>query len=261
MITWEWTKQSVEPDDIIDAIRAMPPAGSRHTLQLVPHWTPALTYLDWAKSALLRGGDDGWDAAAGWAKRAVCRQMDCILVHNHLSCFLGRNYKDKAGYLSALRVPGLPALRELVIDPRNDIEHSYARATEAHARMACDIAELFLGATDKEANIPAVVDLGWNFEYAGCVMGTPTRPYHFVEIKLTKEHGPMLVVTGYPDAPEAVVLYPQDETLSVCSLKHFSSEQVLALNDKLREPLRTGSYSLCSVSTFFMKALKEQLRL
>jgi hypothetical protein len=119
MIEWEWTKKSVEPAFILDGARAIHETYGSPGIRLVRHWTPAETYLGWARAALARGGDDGWDSAAGWAKRAVCRQMDCILVHNHLEILLGRHNGEKAEYLSRLDVPGLPLLRDLVIDPRN----------------------------------------------------------------------------------------------------------------------------------------------
>src|SRR5262245_38711765 len=227
MIDWEWTKQRVAPDDILDGARAITGRGGSYGVRLVPHWTPARSSMEWAKAALERGGDDGWDSAAGWAKRAVCRQMDCILVHNHLQPFLGKNYKDNAGYLAALKVPGLPVLRDLVIDPRNDIEHAYALATKEQAEMACHIAELFLGATEKEANAPAMVDLGWAFEYAAWNSAGPEGVKHFFKVTLNKDHAPFLVVSGYPDGPEVMILYPQDELVSVCPLTDFRSDQLL----------------------------------
>ena len=238
----------------------MGPGGS-FGVRLVPSWTPASAYLAWAKVALARGGEDGWDSAAGWAKRAVCRQMDCIVVHNHLQPFLGKNYKDKAGYLAALKVPGLPVLRDLVIDPRNDIEHAYHLATKEQAETACHVAELFLGATEKEADAPAIVDLGWAFEFAGSFSACPEDVKHAVKVTMRKDREPFLIVSGYPDSPVVMILYPQDEQASVCPLKDFRSDQVLALNDKLREYVRSESYSLNTVGLGFMRSIRQELRL
>jgi hypothetical protein len=261
MIAWEWTKQQVAPDDILDGARVIPGRGGETGVHLVDGWTSALTYLEWAKLAIERGGNDGWDSAAGWAKRAVCRQMDYILVHNHLQPFLGKSYKDKAGYLAALKVPGLPVLRDLVIDPRNDIEHVYALATKEQAETACHIAELFLGATEKEAKVPAILDLGWDFEWAGSITAGPEDVKHSVKVMLNKDHPPFITVVGYPDAPEAMILYPQDELVSVCPLRDFRSDQLLAFNDKLREQVRSESYSLRTVGLGFIRSICRELRL
>src|SRR5438128_539684 len=99
MIAWEWTRQIVAPDGILDAARSIPETRQRSHVNLTRDWTPTSTYMEWAKAALLRNGDDCWDSAAGWAKRAVCRRMDGILKHNHLGYFLGKNYKIKSEYL------------------------------------------------------------------------------------------------------------------------------------------------------------------
>src|SRR5581483_1209741 len=96
VIPWGWTRTRVSPDNILDAARAMPRTNDRSTITLTAGWVAARRYLGWAQAALQRSGDDGWDTASSLAKRAVCRQMDGILVHNHLGCCLGRNNKDKA---------------------------------------------------------------------------------------------------------------------------------------------------------------------
>jgi hypothetical protein len=261
MIAWEWTRQTVAPDDILDAARSIPASSHRHLMTLFTEWTDADTYLDWAKAALNRTGDDCWDSAAGWAKRGVCRRMDGILAHNHLGCFLSKNYKVKSDYLAKLKVPGLNILRHTVIDPRNGFEHEYALATEEQARQAVEVAELFLLATEGDSYITAVVDLGWHFEFSD-LYAADRDPRHVIKISLTKEHSPMLVVNGYPDNPHVLVLYPRDELLSVCPLSCFASEQVLALNTILREPFhKSGGHSWSSITPAFMAAMKEQLKL
>jgi hypothetical protein len=261
MVTWEWTKQPVEPEDILDAAKAIPVTSDRIVMSLTGCWTSAGRLLEWACAALNRGTDDGWDTASSLAKRAVCRQMDGILAHNHLGCFHGENYKKKAGYLAALKMPGLTLLRDLVIDPRNDIEHAYEVATEDQARQACEVAELFLGATEKEAQIPAILALGWNVSSSESISTAPGQEFHRIEIKLTKEHEPMLFIKGYPSEPEVLVIYPKEETVSTCPLKKFKPEQVMTLNARLRECLKSDGFTQRSLSPAFVKAMKEQLKL
>src|SRR3954465_11028420 len=117
MIDWTWTREAAAPDDILDAAKTIPVTNNRIIMNLTWRWSPARHYLDWARAALNRGGHDGWDTASSLAKRAVCRQMDGILVNNHLGCLLPRNNEPKAEYLTRLGVPGLGTVRSLVIDP------------------------------------------------------------------------------------------------------------------------------------------------
>jgi hypothetical protein len=263
MIDWEWTWEQANPDDVLDAARAISVTDRRMLMDLPAHWgwVSARVYLSWASGALERGGHDGWDAAAAYAKRAACRQMDGILANNHLSGVLGRNYKDKARFLADLKVPGLGALRELVIDPRNDIEHEYALATEDQARRAYDIAELFLGATDGEAETPAVLGLGWAVPTKQVISLQPGNEYHYVEFGLTRETGPLLLVDYYTAEPAVLVLLPQEQVLRHCPLRELQPEQAIALNRRLRECLQSSSYSSMGVTEEVMKQLKEQFKL
>ena len=100
MIQWHWTRQEIDPEDVLDAARNINVCSDINTLNLTSHWVEAGRYLDWATKVLCHGGEDAWDSAVGWSKRAVCQQMDGILAHNHLGGFLRRNYAEKAGYLA-----------------------------------------------------------------------------------------------------------------------------------------------------------------
>lgn len=260
MIGWAWTKNTVEPDDILDGTRTIKGPMGRHGVRLTHQWTPADTLLEWSKAAIARGGSDGWDTAAGLAKRSVCRQLDCILVHNHMGHLLGQNYGKKALYLAALNVPGLMTLRDLVIDPRNDIEHSYTLANEAQARRACDIAEMFLAASDSAADAPAVFDYGWDFEYGGSLTAAP-EDKRAVKVELTKDHEPFLFILGYPGAPEVALLNPKEETAMLCPLKDFRGEQVLELNQMIHTNPTPGYYSMSTVGIQFLRAIAHELKL
>jgi hypothetical protein len=261
VIDWEWTKKTVAPDDILDGARTIKgPIGS-HGVRLTYHWISAERLLEWAKAALARGGNDGWDTAAGLAKRAVCRQMDSILVHSHLGHLLGQNYGKKAVYLASLNVLGLATLRELGIDPRNDIEHAYSLATEDQARRACDIAELFLGASARQAEAPAFLDLGWNFEWAGSPIAGAEDEQRSAKVKLEKDHPPFLFMNGYPDAPEAVILMPREKAADFCPLKEFKSEQALQLNEMITTRPDPENYSICTSGIGFFRSIARELKL
>jgi hypothetical protein len=261
MMDWTWTRERVSPSEILDAARTIPVTNDRVTMDLTWRWVPARRYLDWARAALVRGSEGGWDSAASLAKRAVCRQIDGILAHNHLGCFHGDNYKKKSEYLAELKVPALALLRDLVIDPRNDIEHVYRLAAEDQARRAVDVADLFIAATADEAETPAIMALGWNVNVSEFMSSTPGKEQHVIRFALTKKHAPMLLISAYPDAPEATIIQPQEEALRTCPLKDFKSSEIIKLNTRLRECLNSDSYTSRSLGEAFGKTLREQLQI
>jgi hypothetical protein len=260
MVTWEWRRHEVVPEDILDAVRTIE-ANHCITMCLTEGWAEATRYLQWASAALERDNDDGWDAAAGWAKRAVCRQMDTILVHNYLGCFLGKNYKDKADYLADLKVPGLTLLRDLVIDPRNDIEHAYTIATEEHARRAYDVAELFLGATKAEAEKQAVVVRWRSVEFTTSFPGERGKETLAIDVKLRKDSDPLMVLTWFKPDLNVLVICPGEETIRFWPLRAFKPDQAIKLNEMLRTTLWGRDCGVCSYGPMYMAALKDQLKL
>lgn len=261
MIDWEWKREEIAPEDVLDAARTIGTNNSRITMELTSHWVDARRYLDWAVTAISRGGEDAWDCAAGWAKRAVCQRMDAILVHSHFGSFLGQNYGKKAEYLSAMNVPGLTVLREMIIDPRNDIEHSYVVAMEEHARRACELAQLFLRATEDTALTPAVLALGWNVSYHGKLCDKPGNEYEFHEFRLSHQNTPMLLIDSHSSEGVVFVLHPKEERLSVCPRRAFDSTHLIDLNAKLKKCFDFISYSQHQFTPTKMNALREHLRL
>ena len=156
-------------------------------------------------------------------------------------------------------MPGLGLLKNLVIDPRNDIEHAYNMATEAQARQAYEVADLFLRATEIEAGTPAIIALGWNVNYRGSMCSTPGKEYERIEYSMASFHPPMLLIDAFEVNPEVFVLYSKDELLSVCLLNEFSSAQIIELNGMLRQYLKYPNTQL--LERKHMKLLRDQLKL
>ena len=80
----------------------------------------------------------GYDLAVCYAKRAVCRLIDSLIHHNHLRKWMRSNYPPKIAMLKQVGIEVKSVVRELIIDSRNDIEHSYSTPTESQARHAVD---------------------------------------------------------------------------------------------------------------------------
>ena len=114
-----------------------------------------------------------------------------------------------------------------------------------------EVAELFITATSGEAETPAIMALGWNVNFSEFRSVVPGKEQHIIKFVLTKKHAPMLLINGYPDAPEAMIIHP----------KEFESHETIKLNARLRECLSSTSYTSLALDESFIKALKEQLKL
>jgi hypothetical protein len=81
---------------------------------------------------------------------------------NHLGCFLHHNYPDKITMLSRVGLSIPKIIHELIIDPGNDVEHSYTPLTEERAAHAVELAGLFLQATSDERAHQAIISINWS---------------------------------------------------------------------------------------------------
>jgi hypothetical protein len=135
MIGKKWKMIRKHPEDVIGAARTMGEGEIRLYHDPIPHWVPAAEYLGWARRGLRQDDLHGRDSAVCYAKRAVCRCIDGLMVCNHLGAFLGRGYKDKIEFLSKTDLPIPAIVHELVINQRNDIEHNYQPATAVQAKQ------------------------------------------------------------------------------------------------------------------------------
>ncbi len=186
--------------------------------------------------------------------------MDGLLKNSRMMWFLGKNYKDKAEFLKKLGVPGLASIRDFVIDPRNDIEHEYQVATKENAERAIDIADLFLGATDAEARIPAIMSWGWSIRVWGEVVNYDAgRVKHGIGLECTKESKPMLLIHDYwTSDPKVLVIIPKDEAIQSCPLKEFRVDQLIELHKQMRQCLRLDTFQSRDFSEALRSALKDQ---
>jgi hypothetical protein len=150
MIDFTWTRTTISAQDILDALDTLNPGYIHAEANLTADWVTGETYLSDAQSCVGQDNETGWDAAIGFAKRAVCREIDAMVVNNHLGRFLGRAYPEKQEMLHRLGLNAPEVLHDLVISPRNESEHGYKRSSKAEATHAVQIAQLFLQALKSE---------------------------------------------------------------------------------------------------------------
>lgn len=258
MIDFDWSRTDISAQDILDGLDSL--TLSHHSIiaaDLTSDWTTGQTYLAWAEANLQQGIDHGWDAALIYSKRAVCRHIDAMIVNNHLGCFIGRTYPEKLKALERLGLNAPDILHDLIIDPRNHIEHRYKSASQQEARHAVQLAKLFLPPEYPFGGESAFVSYAWSANHR-VDLGPDVDKFEFT---FKPHHSPQLFVdTCDPDEHVAMILRPATQEMFRCLLKDFSIDQALALAKKLSEQLAKSPF----ISTYkapLMARLKEELKL
>jgi len=138
----KFTLSEIPPVDLLDAARTIR-IGHLDCCDWAPRWAPAQTFLEWAHRGLEDGGGYGLSNAIGYAKQTVACRIDGILRSYRVRALERANYPAKIDVLNELGVSIPQIIKELVIDPRNEVEHKYHMPTRQAARQAIEIAELF----------------------------------------------------------------------------------------------------------------------
>lgn len=251
-----FVRKEVEPADILTAARTIPANNVRTCNWFEHEWVPPEEYLQWARRGLQQPQDEySLDSAVCYAKRVVCRIIDALILGNHLRYFLSKNYPAKIQGLCEVGISIPPIIHELIIDPRNQLEHDYKRPEFKKAEHAVQIAKLFLYATEKELKRKPIIALKWNISYR-CSSSAKGEVIEF--------HGfsnePMLFVDVFTEPVEIKVVHPKDSEVSVARLESFTQEQSIELAKKLREHY-TQNWKSCGESgadAFFYKEIKRQ---
>jgi hypothetical protein len=247
MITWEWERKNVPPGEILESARHLSGERQRRTeVELISNWVSSSEYLRWSSDCLSRNDDCGRDAAVCYAKRAACRQIDTWMVYNHLSKFAGQNYAQKIQMLGEVGL-GIPDIvRELVINPRNDVEHGYTVCTQQQAKQAFELCKLFLTATSDEAQRKSPISIGWRVSFSRKQSVAPGNEYDEIRFWLEPHQSPMLIIDTVPPKHNVILLYPGDEELQVAPLDKFSRNESIELARLLRSdnPPDAGDWSV-----------------
>jgi hypothetical protein len=237
--TWSFTR--VTAADILSAAKTIGDTDKVQYVDETAMWLPAADYLEWARHGMTMNTPMGNDIAVCYAKRSVCRYIDQQVRVNNLDTFAGRSYPDKIEVLSEVGISVPEIVHELVIDPRNDIEHSYGPADTAQASRAVDLADLLLRATIREASTTRLVSLGWNIGIAWRSDEDAARLGPFKDASFGSD--PMLLVDPTTRPPRIMILLPKDDEVLWASTDEFNKEgivQFAKLMKQRREKTVTG---------------------
>jgi len=247
----------VTPADVLAAAATIPVGEARGCNWFAERWIHPLVYLNWAKRSLESGEDDyAWNNALSYAKRTVCRIIDELVLGNHLRCYIGKNYPQRIEALGQIGVSVPPIVHELIIDPRNQLEHDYAKPEGVEAEHAVQVAELFLGAMREELQRTPIVALAWNIQVAYWARAQEGGVRESINV-----HGfasdPMLFVDVFEEPAQVKIVHIRDEEILQACLAGFTQGECIALAKRLREHyLRPGGFT--STSAFFYTEVKRQ---
>jgi len=253
----DFKKSDVEPADILAGGASIPASEASGCNWFAEAWIHPAIYLDWAKRSLEAGEDDyAWSTALSYAKRTVCRIIDELVLGNHLRCYVGKNYPQKIEALCQIGISVPSIVHELIIDPRNQLEHDYAKPEATQARRAVQIAELFMGAMGDELGRKPIVALAWNIQGGYWAKVEQGRVCESVNVHgFTPE--PMLFVDVFDDPAQVKIVHTRDGEILQAPLGDFTPEEGIALAKKLREHyLRPSGFT--STGTFFYSEVKRQ---
>jgi hypothetical protein len=260
MTNWNWRCVAVDPNAILDAAKTLPVITRWFEIDLAVGLTPSAEYLSFATRFLTENTALARDATVCYAKRAVCREIDAFMICNHLSAFLGCNYPVKIDMLSEIALPVFDVVRDLVIDPRNDVEHKYVIPTAIEAKHAVQIAEMFMKSIVKEQGQHAIISLAPSISFQRKRCSEPGNEYDRLVFTLDKRHKPMLLIDPGSADSVVMVIHPGDEEVTICPLSKFERKEAIALAKLLREHYGLPHGGML-VDRVWLSALKTQLGL
>lgn len=259
MIGWTWKKESVSPEDILDAANTLPTSSSWHEVELIPNWLSSEYYLSWAKDCLIRNDEFNRDAAVCYAKRAACRQIDALMVYNHLSKFLKKDYPKKAAMLRQVGLSIPEVIQLLIIDPRNEIEHGYTSISPEQAKHAVQLAEMFLRSLAPEIERKAVISLASPIGFCGRMSSVPEREQDHIEFDLNRKHSSSLFIDVSSVDHRALIISPKEETLMICPLVQFEKDRAIKLATMLRKNALSANSSGQKLEFKYLEKLRSDL--
>lgn len=254
-----WTASAVSPQDILDAMANITPSPLQFSTRFTASWESPQTYLQWAQDCLVRGDAFGWDAAVCFAKRAVGRQIDGLLVRNHLQRSLFATYPKKMEVLKVLDYDLPDVVHELIIEPRNESEHDYRPCNARQAKHAYEIAKLFLRDIDPEDEL-TIISYGLDEDLSKILVGEMTEVRKAVIDNLSTASG-LLVDFTNPADHIALILRPKDQELLTCSMTAFKTSDLIAFARFFRTIPNFEVLSSISFEAPVLQKLKTRLNL
>ncbi len=225
--------KTADPEDILTAMKTIP-VNEAHTCDLLKGtWISPSTYIEWAQKNLESNDDCGFSSALCHSKRAVCRIIDGLLFGNHLRYVQEyvRTYPEKIQLLNDIGIKIPDIVYDLIIDPRNKLEHDYITPNHQKAEHSVELAQIFLNAMRTELqNRRPVIALGWNIQFSH--QASQNQETKIIFNGFTDQL--MLFVDVFEKPEQIKIVDPKDEEIRCAKLGSFDKSQTLRLAKRLR---------------------------
>jgi hypothetical protein len=236
----------VSAADLLDGARAIS-ANQVSTCPLNQHWTKPHTFLEWARHGLSDGDSYGFENAITYSKRAACCRIDRLICNYHLKRLIRANFPAKIDALNGIGIDIPGVIHELIILPRNELEHGYEPASSEKARHAMEIAALFLAATDSVDAQDSIIALNMNVQYSYRINADQRR----VTFNGWCEH-PMLFIDIFDEPNTAKIVDGKNEEALYTELAEFTQAEAIQLASILHSA--NGGYM--GTTAFFFTEIK-----
>jgi hypothetical protein len=222
-------KTEVNAADILDAAKTIP-TNDAHTCDWIDdQWLSPERYLEWAKISFKGGDDQRLVSTVAHSKRAVCRVIDTLVLTYHMEYAKKCNYPMKINGLMSIGINVDSIVQELIIDPRNELEHEYKVPEPKQANRAVQVAGLFVAAMKAELERKPIIAFNWNVQF----MHSSTKTEEVIEFKGLHAN-PMFLIDVFGEHTEIKIVDPQAAEVRYARLNDFSKDDCLMLGTYLR---------------------------
>lgn len=250
VVNTQLTANAISSEDFLAAARTIPANHAERTY-LNQDWIKPATLLDWSRQGLANADDYGLSNAVTYAKRAACCRIDRLIRNYHLRRLSRAPFPAKIEALENVGLSVPSVVHELIIAPRNELEHEYALADADTARRAVDIATLFLVATNDVDGNESIIAINMNMLYtSGSKDG---------ERKATFDGwsgGTMLFMDIFADPHTAKLVDGENGEVQYTAMSDFNSRQAAQLSALLHSHYSLTNRGSSCTGTFFYTELK-----
>jgi hypothetical protein len=246
-------KIDVSAPDILDAARTIPTNDASTCEWIDDQWVSPEQYVEWAQECFKRKDDWRLVSAVAHAKRAVCCVIDTLVATHYLVYAQKCNYPVKIDGLTSIGIDIDTIVQELIIDPRNELEHKYKVPEYEQAKHTIQVAGLFSAAMRAELERKPIIAFNWNVQF----MHSQATTKDVIEFKGFHK-SPMFLIDVFGTHTEIKIVDPQAAEVRYARLRDFSKDDCLTLGKYLRSHYTHSNRGEISMSRIEYEALKSQ---
>jgi len=246
-------KKDVGVSDILDAAQTIPTNDACTCDWIDDQWVSPKQYVEWAEASFKGKDDRGLVSTIAHAKQAVRRVIDTLVLSYHLEYAKRCSYPVKIDGLTYIGIGIDSIVHELIIDPRDELEHKYRVPEPEQAKNAIQVAGLFVAGMRAELERKPIIAFGWNVHSAHW----QTKTKEVTEFKGFRTT-PMFLIDVFGKHIEIKIVDPQAAEVRYARLNDFSKYDCLELGMYLRSHYTHSNRSEPGMPKTVYEALKSQ---